>query len=150
MNNKEIIRLAFIEAQFAYERGECPVGAVLIQGNTILARSGNRENELSDPTAHAEILVLREAGKKLQRHTFHDCVVYTSLWPCPMCANALIQAKVPKVICGARSFIHIYENTFNPSRLVTEGPIMSEECQGIFVKWLKETGHDHLISSENL
>jgi tRNA(Arg) A34 adenosine deaminase TadA len=150
MKDKEIMAVAFAEAKAAYERGECPVGAVIVRKGDIIARAGNREIELKDPTAHAEILVLREAGQLLNQHTFPDCTVYTTLWPCPMCLNALLRAKVPKVVCGAKSFKYIYEETFNPSQIVIEGPKMSEECRGIFIKWAKNTGREFILEGEDL
>ena len=64
--------------------------------------------------------------------------------------NALLRAKVPKVVCGARSFKYIYEDTFNPSRLFKLGPIMEDECRGIFITWLKETGRDFILEFEDL
>ena len=141
---------AFKEAQKAYERGECPVGALLVRDGLIVARAGNEELQSFDPTAHAEILVLRRAGALLGTHTFPGCTVYTTLWPCPMCENALLRAKVPHVICGARSFQYIYENTFDTGRLTKIGPIMEEECRGIFVRWIKETGRDFILEGESL
>jgi len=149
MDDREIMAVAFEEAKAAYKRGECPVGAVIVRNGDIIARAGNREIELQDPTAHAEIMVLRAAGQFLKQHTFPDCTVYTTLWPCPMCANALLQAKIPKVVCGARSFKYIYEESFNPSRIVMEGPIMPDECRGIFVKWVKNTGRDFILGEED-
>jgi len=145
MNDVEMMAVAFEEAKAAYERGECPVGAVIVKNGEIVARAGNREIEDKDPTAHAEILVLRKAGQCLNQHTFPDCVVFTTLWPCPMCANALLRAKVPKVVCGAKSFKYIYDDTFNPSRLDTVGPIMTDECRGIFIRWAKETGRKFIL-----
>jgi tRNA(adenine34) deaminase len=148
MNEKELMLEAYNEAEKAYKKGECPVGAVIVQNGTINARAGNRELELNDPTAHAEILVLREAGGLLGKHTFPDCTIYSTLWPCPMCENALLRAKVPKIVCGARSFKYIYENQFNPSRLSSLGPVMEKECRDIFVRWLKETGRDFVLEAE--
>lgn len=150
MDHKVLMSEAFIEAQKAYERGEAPIGALIVQDENIIARAGNRELELNDPTAHAEVLVLREAGKLLGKHTFPDCIVYTTLWPCPMCENALLRAKVPIVVCGSRSFKYIYENTFNESNLSKVGPIMEEECKGIFVKWIEETGREFILEAEDL
>jgi len=149
MNDAELMAVALEEAKAAYERGECPVGAVIVRHDEIIARAGNREIELNDPTAHAEILVLREAGQFLNKHTFPDCIIYTTLWPCPMCANALLRAKIPKVVCGAKSFEYIYDVTFNPSHLITEGPIMTDECREIFVRWAKETGREFILGSED-
>ncbi|MFI5395331.1 MAG: nucleoside deaminase [Candidatus Binatia bacterium] len=150
MDEKDIMTVALGEARQAFDRGECPVGAVIVRNRTIVARAGNRELELNDPTAHAEILILREAGQLLGKHTFPDCTVYTTLWPCPMCENALVPAKVPKVVCGAHSFKYIYENTFNPSKLARYGPIMEEECRGIFMRWAKETGREFILDGEDL
>jgi tRNA(adenine34) deaminase len=93
---------------------------------------------------------MREAGQFLNQHTFPDYTVYTTLWPCPMCANALLRAKVPKVVCGAKSFKYIYEETFKPSRLIVEGPIMTNECRGIFIKWVRETGRDFILGDDEL
>ncbi len=70
MDDAEIMVVAFEEAQAAYKRGECPVGAVIVRDGAIVARAGNREIESKDPTAHAEILVLREAGQLINKHTF--------------------------------------------------------------------------------
>ncbi len=148
MTPTDLMREAFREAQKVYARGECPVGAIIVREGDILARAGNREIELNDPTAHAEILVLREAGRLLSKHTFPECTVLTTLWPCPMCENALLRAKVPEVVCGARSFKYIFEDTFNPSRLSKSGPIMDDECRGIFVRWIKETGRDFILEAE--
>lgn len=115
MDDTTLMREALLEAQAAYDRGECAVGAVLVRDGRVVARVGNRETELHDPTAHAEVLVLRDAGRLLGRHTFPDCTVYTTLWPCPMCENAMFRAKVREVVCGARSFRYIYEVAFDPS-----------------------------------
>lgn len=150
MDNKDFMSEAFKEAQKAYEKGEAPVGALIVQNGVIVARAGNREIELNDPTAHAEILVLRGAGQVLGRYTFPDCTIYTTLWPCPMCEYAMIRAKVPKAVIGARSFTYLYENSFNESRLSRLGPIMEKDCRGIFIKWLKEVGRHDILEAEGL
>jgi tRNA(adenine34) deaminase len=149
MDDRALMREALREAQAAYDRGECPVGAVLIQESRIVARAGNRESELHDPTAHAEILVLREAGRLLGRHTFPDCTVYTTLWPCPMCENAMLRAKIHSVVCGARSFKYIADVTFNPSNLPKRGPIMDDECRDIFVRWIQRTDRTFILEHED-
>jgi tRNA(adenine34) deaminase len=150
MDDLTLIREALREAQAAYDRDECPVGAVLVRDSKIVARAGNRESELNDPTAHAEILVLREAGRLLGQHTFPDCTVYTTLWPCPMCENAMLRAKIRGVVCGARSFKYIYEVTFNPSNLPKVGPIMDQDCRDIFVRWIKDRGLTFILEREGL
>jgi len=150
MDDRTLMAEALLEALAAYDRGECPVGAVLVRDGEIIARAGNRESELHDPTAHAEVLVLREAGRLLGQHTFPDCTVYTTLWPCPMCENAMLRAKIAKVVCGARSFKYIYEVTFNPSNLAKVGPIMDEECRDIFIRWIETRGLTFILDHEGL
>ena len=148
MNDLEIMNIALQEAKNALERGECPVGAVIVKDNRIIAKAGNREIELNDPTAHAEILVLREAGKILKAHTFPDCIVYTTLWPCPMCANSMIRAKIKKVVSGAKSFSYITKESFNPENLKYQGPIMEDDCKDIFIKWVKMTGREFILDKQ--
>jgi tRNA(adenine34) deaminase len=150
MNDTAFMREALLEAEAALERGECAVGAVLVRDGQVLARAGNRETELHDPTAHAEILVLREAGRALGQHTFQDCTVYTTLWPCPMCENAMLRAKVRAVVCGARSFRYIREVTFNPANVAKIGPTMDEECRDVYVRWIKRRGLEMILEYEGL
>ncbi len=90
---------AFAEAHAAKIRGEVPIGAVIIDGNTgdILAAAGNRMNELTDPTAHAEILTLRIAGQKIGSPRLLNCDLYVTLEPCPMCAQAISFAPIPRL-----------------------------------------------------
>ncbi|MDE0588748.1 nucleoside deaminase [Halocynthiibacter sp. C4] len=93
---------ALIQAKDAAERGEVPVGAVLVSGaGEMLAENGNRTRELNDPTAHAEVLVIREACSKLQTERLTDCDLYVTLEPCPMCAMAISAARIRRVYYGA-------------------------------------------------
>ena len=95
--------LAFSEAESAGARGEVPVGAVLVEAETglVLARDGNRTEELADPTAHAEALVIRAAAKARGRPRLPDCNLYVTLEPCAMCAAAISFARIARVIYGA-------------------------------------------------
>jgi tRNA(adenine34) deaminase len=92
---------ALDEARAAAARGEVPVGAVVVRGGAVVARAGNRTRELSDPTAHAEILAIREACRVLgsERLTGHD--LYVTLEPCPMCAAAISAARIGRLYYGA-------------------------------------------------
>lgn len=93
--------LALQEARAAAARGEVPVGAVLVRGGEILAADGNRTLELSDPTAHAEILVMRRAAAALGSQRLPDCDLYVTLEPCPMCAAAISFARIRRLYFGA-------------------------------------------------
>ena len=102
MNDGQAIALALEEAKLAAARGEVPVGAVLLSADgALLARDGNRVLELKDPTAHAEMLVMRSAAKALANERFLGTTLYVSLEPCAMCAGAIAMARVGRVVFAA-------------------------------------------------
>jgi tRNA(adenine34) deaminase len=88
-------------AQRALEAGEVPVGAVVVHAGQIVGRGWNRNLTDSDPTAHAEIIALREAGAKLGNHRLGHCELFATIEPCPMCAGALVHARLKRLIYGA-------------------------------------------------
>ena len=93
--------LALEEARAAAKRGEVPIGAVLVHEGEVIARDGNRTVELSDPTAHAEILVIRAACKHFESQRLPDCDLYVTLEPCPMCTAAISFARIRRLYYGA-------------------------------------------------
>ncbi|MEX2650566.1 MAG: nucleoside deaminase [Alphaproteobacteria bacterium] len=99
----DFMALALDEAEAAFARGEVPVGAVVIDGATgeVLARDGNRTEELADPTAHAELLALRAACRALGAPRVPGCDLYVTLEPCAMCAQAIAFARVRRLVYGA-------------------------------------------------
>ena len=102
MNDDEAIALTLCEAHEAAARGEVPVGAVLVSANgEVLARDGNRILEKKDPTAHAEMLVLRTAAARLGNERLVDCTLYVSLEPCAMCAGAISLARLKRLVFAA-------------------------------------------------
>lgn len=88
-------------AESAYEAGEVPVGAVVVRKDRIVGRAHNRVEERSDPTAHAEMLALRAARDTLDTKFLPDCTLYVTLEPCPMCAGALVWARLGRLVFGA-------------------------------------------------
>lgn len=101
MSKASFMEHALEEAKLAAQRGEVPVGAVLVHKGTIIARNGNRTLELKDPTAHAEVLVIREAAARLDNERLYDCDLYVTLEPCPMCAGATSFARIRRLYYGA-------------------------------------------------
>jgi tRNA(Arg) A34 adenosine deaminase TadA len=102
MNDNEAIALALAEAEAAAERGEVPVGAVLVSASgEVLARDGNRIVERHDPTAHAEMLVLRSGAEKLNNERLLGTTLYVSLEPCAMCVGAVSLARVARLVFAA-------------------------------------------------
>lgn len=100
-NVSRFMQAALEEAQAAGERQEAPIGAVVVRDGEILARAGNRTVELSDPTAHAEILAIRQACAEAGSQRLPDCDLYVTLEPCPMCAAAISFARIRRLYFGA-------------------------------------------------
>ncbi len=95
------MQLALAEARASAEAGEVPIGAILVHEGSILARSGNRTICDNDPTAHAEILVIREGARVVHNYRLAGTTLYVTLEPCAMCAGAIIQARIPRLVYAA-------------------------------------------------
>ena len=100
-SDREFMAAALAEAHQAAERGEVPVGAVLVFDNRIVARAGNRTISDCDPTAHAEIVALREASQILENYRLPGATLYVTIEPCAMCCGAMIQARIARLVYGA-------------------------------------------------
>jgi tRNA(adenine34) deaminase len=99
--DERFMRMALREADRAALEGEVPVGAVLVREGRVLARAHNRSIHLHDPSAHAEILVLRRAGRKSRNYRLEGCDLYVTIEPCAMCAGAIVQARLRRTVYGA-------------------------------------------------
>ena len=95
------MKAALEQARIAFEAGEVPVGAVVVQHDRIIAEAHNQREMLKDPTAHAEMIAITQAAEALGSWRLIDCTLYVTLEPCPMCAGAVVQARIPVVIYGA-------------------------------------------------
>lgn len=100
--DEAFMEIALEEAEAAAREGEVPVGAVLVRGEEVLARDHNRTIALCDPTAHAEILVLRQAARVVGNRRLLGCDLYVTVEPCVMCAGAIVQARIRRLVFGAR------------------------------------------------
>ena len=101
-----VIKLCLEEAKKAFKKGEVPVGCVIVKEGEVIAKAHNRVEELKDPTAHAEMLALREATRITGSKFLYDCEVYVSLEPCIMCAYAMVLSRVKKVVFLAKDERH--------------------------------------------
>jgi tRNA(adenine34) deaminase len=142
----DFMKLALEEAEDAYRRGEVPVGAVLVREGNILARAHNSPIVRNDPSAHAEMLVLRQAGEKIGNYRLAGTELYVTLEPCVMCAGAIIQARLSRVIFGARDpkcgAVGSLYNILTDKRLnhqveIIEG-ILREECGEIMSRYFRQ------------
>jgi len=99
--NEQWMQLALREAQKAFEEEEIPVGALVVHDNKIIGRGYNQIERLQDPTAHAEMIAITAAANHLQSRRLADCTLFVTLEPCPMCAGAIVQARIPTLVFGA-------------------------------------------------
>jgi len=99
--DEHFMRLALREAERAMEHDDVPIGCVIVQEGEVLAAAGNERELRGDPTAHAEVLAMREAGRALGSWRLDGCALYVTLEPCAMCAGAIVLGRVPRVVYGA-------------------------------------------------
>lgn len=146
MTDKEYMQAALAEAQKAAEAGEIPIGAVLVYEGEIIAAAHNQRETWHDATAHAEIIVIREACSKLKRWRLTGCSLYVTVEPCSMCSGAIINSRIDKVVYGcpdikaggAESIFNILTNTsLNHCAEVISG-VCEEECAGIMKAFFKK------------
>ena len=140
------MRQALEAAREARARGEVPVGTCLVSGDKLLAVAGNRTRTDCDPTAHAEMVALREAAKKAGNYRLTGVDVYSTIEPCAMCAGALIQARVKRLIYGARderagavdSKFRICDTDFLNHRIEIVEGVLEAECRELMQEFFRE------------
>lgn len=129
------MRLALEEARAALSQGEVPVGAVVAQGERVLSRAHNLREQTQDPTAHAEMLAIRQAARALGARRLTGCTLYVTLEPCPMCAGAILNARIGRVVYGAAdpkagslgSVTDLFALPYNHHPVVESG-LLEQEC----------------------
>ena len=130
------MRLALREAERALEHGDVPIGAVVVRGGEVIGAGRNERELRADPTAHAEILALREAAAKLGSWRILESVLYVTLEPCAMCAGAIVLARVPRVVFGTTdpkagavgSVMNVLDQPRLNHRPAVAGGLLAEEC----------------------
>lgn len=139
-SDQHFMNEAFKEAQKAAEKGEIPVGAVIVCRNKIIARAHNETERLIDVTAHAEMVAITSASNSLGGKYLHECTLYVTLEPCVMCAGALAWSQLDKIVIGApdleRGFLRLSENILHPKTELIQG-VMQEECSAIVLNFFK-------------
>ncbi len=144
--NLTFMREALLEAREAAANGEVPIGAVLVREGEILARAGNRTIRDCDPTAHAEIVVLREGARVLGNYRLANTTLYVTIEPCSMCAGAMIQARVPRLVYGAdeprggavHSCFEVLSHPDVNHRVKVISGVLAEDCRMVMQSFFAE------------
>ena len=144
--HKKFMRQAIKQAKKAYALDETPMGCVIVHEGKVNGRGYNRRNTDKSPLAHAEITAIRKASRKIGDWRLEECTLYVTLEPCQMCAGAIIQARIPRVVVGcmnpkagcAGSVLNLlHVERFNHQAELTTG-VLEEECSGMMKQFFKE------------
>jgi tRNA(adenine34) deaminase len=141
-----LMKIALNEAYKAYSTDEVPVGAIIVKGDKIIARGYNLRETLKDPTAHAEIIALRKASEALGGWRLVGCTMYVTVEPCPMCAGAIVNSRLDRVVIGAKdpkmgacgSIINIAQNPSLNHRVELTWGVLEKDCSSIMKKFFKK------------
>ncbi|RMF89957.1 MAG: nucleoside deaminase [Planctomycetota bacterium] len=139
------MRLALEQAQAAFEEDEVPVGAVIVHAGRVIAAAHNQREQLRDPTAHAEMIAITQAAESLGSWRLEDCILYVTLEPCPMCAGAIVQARIPTVVFGAadpkagavQSLYSLLTDDRLNHRCEVVGGVEAEACGAILTEFFR-------------
>jgi tRNA(adenine34) deaminase len=144
--NVDFMQAALTFAAQAEKTNEVPVGAVIVQDGQIIGRGWNCAINQNDPTAHAEIVALREAAKHLSNYRLINCTLYTTLEPCAMCAGAIIHARIQHLVFGAfdpksgaaGTVCNLFQGNQANHRVKITGGILSQECGAILTNFFRK------------
>ena len=145
-SDESFMKQAVKQAKKAYDKLETPIGCVIVHDDKIIARGYNKRNMKKNTLAHAEILAINKASKVLGDWRLEDCTMYVTLEPCPMCAGAIVQARIPRVVIGsmnpkagcAGSVLNLLQQDgLNHQVEITKG-VLAEECSGLMTSFFRE------------
>ena len=145
-SDESFMKQAVKQAKKAYDKLETPIGCVIVHEDKIIARGYNKRNMKKNTLAHAEILAINKASKVLGDWRLEDCTMYVTLEPCPMCAGAIVQARIPRVVIGSKnpkagcagSVLNLLQQDgLNHQVEVTKG-VLAEECSGLMTSFFRE------------
>jgi len=148
--DEQYMHLAIEQAKIAEENGDVPIGAVIVYKNQIIGKAYNQREQLKDPTAHAEIIALTQAAAFLESWRLNGCAMYVTLEPCPMCAGALVLARMDRLVYGCddpktgacKSLYNIVQDERLNHKLEVTSGVLEEQCreqlQGFFARRRQE------------
>lgn len=138
-NDTKYMRSAIQQAEIAEQNGDVPIGAIIVHKERIIAKAYNQREQLKDPTAHAEIIALTQAAAALETWRLNGCTIYITLEPCPMCAGALVLARIDRLVYGCddpktgavKSLYNIVQDERLNHRLEVTPGILAEQCSAL-------------------
>ena len=144
--DEHFMQLALQEAELARAEGEVPVGAVILAGDRIIASAHNQRETLLDPTAHAEMIAITQAAESLKSWRLEGCTLYVTLEPCPMCAGAILQARIDRVVFGApdpksgavMTLYRLLGDARLNHRAEVVGGILTERCSAVLTDFFRQ------------
>ena len=145
MEHEIYVREAVNEAKKAFELDETPIGAVIVQDGKIIGRGYNRRNSEKNPLCHAEIIAINEAAKYIGDWRIENCTIYVTVEPCPMCAGAIVQARIPTVVFGTEnvkagccgSVLNLMQQEKLNHRAEVISDVLKEECSSLMKEFFK-------------
>ena len=145
MNDIDYMKIALKEAEKAFKKNEIPIGAIIVKNNKIIAKGYNLKERKKNPTRHAEIIAIEKACKKIKNWRLNDCTLYVTMCPCPMCASAINQSRISKVVYGTKpeyADISIINKIFNDNNYgnsveVVEN-VLNEECTELIQQFFQK------------
>jgi tRNA(adenine34) deaminase len=140
------MQLALSEAEQAFREEEAPIGAVIVHEGRVIAAAHNQREQLHDPTAHAEMIAITQAAESLRSWRLEGCALYVTLEPCPMCAGAILQARIPLVVYGAadpkagavHSLFRLLDDARLNHRCEIVPQVLAEPCGQILTRFFQE------------
>ncbi|NBI06341.1 tRNA adenosine(34) deaminase TadA [Senegalia massiliensis] len=149
--NNYFMKKALKQAEIAYQKEEVPIGCVIVKDGKIIASAYNMREELNDPTAHAEIIALQDASEILGGWRLTGCTMYVTIEPCAMCAGAIVNSRIDKLIIGSMdkkagacgSILNIVQNDKLNHRVEMITGIMEQECSNIMKNFFKDLRKKH-------
>jgi tRNA(adenine34) deaminase len=144
--HEHFMRLALEEAQLALGEDEVPIGAIVVYEDHVIARAHNQREQLHDPTAHAEMIAITQAAEARRCWRLDGCVLYVTLEPCPMCAGAILQARIPTVVYGAsdpkagavRTLYHLLDDSRLNHRCLIVPGVLAEPCGEMLTRFFQQ------------
>ena len=146
MADEQFMKLAIEQAEIAKENGDVPIGTVIVHNNQIIGKAYNQKELLKDPTAHAEIIALTQAAAALQSWRLTGCTMYVTLEPCPMCAGALVLARIDRLVYGCddpktgacKSLYNIVQDERLNHRLEVTTGVLADDCSRLLQDFFQQ------------